>query len=130
MQLQSAYNTLQQADHDYQGHRVRAMAEIAMAMRHLGGGGQMNGMGMNGMGAGINGAGNINGAGAGGARRPQAQSDAALRQAIGYLRNARNQLGSGMNGNSAMGGGQGQTHRAHGPISKAINELEVALSIR
>jgi hypothetical protein len=65
MQLQSAYNTLQQADHDYQGHRVRAMAEIAMAMRHLGGGGQMNGMGMNGMGAGINGAGNINGAGAG-----------------------------------------------------------------
>ena len=35
--LDDAYATLSQADHDYKGHRVKAMKQIELAVRELGG---------------------------------------------------------------------------------------------
>ena len=35
-QLEKAFTTLSQADHDYQGHRARAMGHIKAAIRFLG----------------------------------------------------------------------------------------------
>ena len=34
--LRQAYGLLSQADHDYQGHRIRAMKQIEVAAQHLG----------------------------------------------------------------------------------------------
>ena len=67
-----AYATLAQADHDYKGHRVRAMKQIELAVQELGG--------------------KISGQGRG--REPQATSDAQLRAAQVLLQ----QASSGLSG--------------------------------
>ena len=70
--LDDAYATLAQADHDYKGHRVRAMKQIELAVQELGG--------------------KISGQGRG--REPQATSDAQLRAAQVLLQ----QASSGLSG--------------------------------
>jgi cob(I)alamin adenosyltransferase len=64
--LDAAYATLAQADHDYKGHRVRAMKQIEQAVKELGG--------------------TISGKGKG--HEPQGTSDAQLRAAQELLQQA------------------------------------------
>jgi hypothetical protein len=64
--LDDAYATLSQADHDYKGHRVKAMKQIELAVREFGG--------------------KISGKGRG--HEPQGTSDAQLRAAQGLLQQA------------------------------------------
>jgi hypothetical protein len=64
--LDDAYATLAQADHDYKGHRVKAMKQIELAVQALGG--------------------KISGKGRG--HEPQATSDAQLRAAQALLQQA------------------------------------------
>ena len=64
--LEDAYATLAHADHDYKGHRARAMKQIEMAVNELGGK--------------ISGKGRV--------REPQAASDAQLRAAQALLQQA------------------------------------------
>ena len=70
--LDDAYATLAQADHDYKGHRVKAMKQIELAVQELGG--------------------KISGKGRG--REPQATSDVQLRAAQVLLK----QASSGLSG--------------------------------
>lgn len=70
--LEDAYATLAHANHDYKGHRVRAMEQIRLAAKELGG--------------------TISGKGKG--HEPQATSDAQLKAAIGLLQ----QAGTGLAG--------------------------------
>ncbi len=64
--LREAYGLLAEADHDYKGHRVRAMKQIEAAAKHLG----------------------INPRGEGRRHEPQGASDAQLRSAAALLRQA------------------------------------------
>jgi hypothetical protein len=143
--LRSVHSSLARIDHDYQGHRVRAMHAVSMAIRQLthqsmvyngvGFGGMNNGQGMgmnngqgmrmnNGQGMGMRQA----GLGAGGRRSQltnmtQAQSDARMSQALRTLQGVNMQLNS-----------QGTNTSGHawvgGHIQRAIQELNIALSIR
>ena len=124
--LRSVETRLARIDHDYQGHRIRAMHAIAMAIRQLshrsmiysGVGfapGMNNGRGL-GMGRGVAGAG-------GQARMPQARSDAVMSQSLRTLQGINMQLGS--QGNYTNGHA-----RARGQVLRAAHELSVALSIR
>ncbi len=70
--LDDAYAPLAQADHDYKGHRVKAMQQIKLAVQELGG--------------------KISGKGKG--REPQGTSDAQLRAAQALLQ----QAGGGLSG--------------------------------
>jgi hypothetical protein len=111
----------------YQGHRVRAMHQVTMAIRQLshrsmiyrGSGfapGMNNGlaMGMRGVGGGRRGMGmNMN----------QGQSDAVMSQALRSLQGIGMQLSS--QGINNMGHG-----RASGHVQMAMRELNTALSIR
>jgi hypothetical protein len=125
---------LARIDHDYQGHRVRAMHSVAMAIRQLshrsmiyrgvgfapgmnGGRGIGRGMGME------NGAGRGGLAGGGAGRMTQAQSDMRMSHALRTLQGVGMQLGS--QGGSTMGHARAQGHVMH-----AIRELGIALSIR
>ena len=64
--LDDAYATLVHADHDYKGHRAKAMKQVELAVQELGGK--------------ISGHGKV--------REPQAASDAQLRSAEGLLQQA------------------------------------------
>jgi len=64
--LDDAYATLAQADHDYKGHRVKAMKQIELAVQELG----------------------VKISGKGRGREPQGTSDAQLRAAQGLLHQA------------------------------------------
>ena len=128
--------SLARVNHDYQGHRVRAMHQITMAIRQLShrsmmyrGNGFAHGMN-NGMAMGMRGA----GGGAGGRRgmgmnmnmnrnMNQAQSNAVMSQALRTLQGIGMQLNT--QGINNMGHGQ-----AGGHIQMAIRELNTALSIR
>jgi hypothetical protein len=70
--LDDAYATLSHADHDYNGHRARAMKQVELAVKELGGA--------------ISGHGHV--------REPQAASDAQLRDAQAMLQ----QAASGLSG--------------------------------
>jgi hypothetical protein len=131
--LRSVHASLARIDHDYQGHRVRAMHAISMAIRQLSHGSMRNGgmgvtSGMNngramGMRQGGGGANNNN---AGARRRQpmtQAQSDAIMSQDLRILQGINMQTSS--QGNNNAGHGQ-----ARGHIQRAVHELNVALSIR
>jgi hypothetical protein len=132
--LRSVEMQLARIDHDYQGHRVRAMRSVAMAIRQLshrsmiysGVGfspGMNNGRGMGGgMGMGM-GRGGLGGGGGGAGRMPQAQSDARMSHALRTLQGVNMQLGS--QGGSTMGHA-----RARGHVMHAVRELGIALSIR
>ena len=128
--LRSVNASLSRIDHDYQGHRVRAMRAVSMAIRQLshrsmGYGsvgsrsGMNNGMGM-GRGMRQNGMG---GGGRGGQAMPQAQSDARMSQNLRTLQGVGMQLGN--QGTGMMGHA-----RALGHVHQAVQELNVALSIR
>lgn len=142
--LRSVYQNLARIDHDYQGHRVRAMHQISMAIRQLSHQSMIyNGMGfapgMNmGMGGGMglgNGSGNGNGFGmrgramVGGGQGfrgeplTQQQSDARMAQSLRTLQGIGMQLAN--QGYYTMGHG-----RALGHIHQAAQHLTVALSIR
>ncbi len=154
--LRSVQYQLARIDHDYAGHRARAMQQVSMAIRQLshrsmiysgvgysggmnrgggmgmgqggfGGGGGM-GMGQGGFGGGggmgmgqggFGGRGGLGGAG----RMPQAQSDARMSHALRTLQGINMQLSN--QGGYTMGHG-----RAQGHVSRAIQELGIALSIR
>ena len=131
--LRSVHTSLARIDHDYQGHRVRAMHAISMAIRQLshrsmgysGSGfssgmnnGRRMGMGMRQGGGGMNN-------GGGRRRQPmsQAQSDARMSQSLRTLQGINMQLGS-------QGSYTASHARASGHIQRAIHELNIALSIR
>jgi hypothetical protein len=126
--LRSVHASLARIDRDYQGHRVRAMHAIAMAIQQLSHRSMFSrrmgvlpaaniDMGL-GMGRGRAGA---------GARRAQpmtqAQSDAVLGRDLRTLHGIGTQLGT-------QGYYTGGHNRALGHIRRAIHELNVALSIR
>ena len=128
--LRSVHASLARIDHSYQGHRVRAMQSISMAIRQLshrsmsyGGMGVSSGMN-NGRAMGMRQGGG--GANAGARRRQpmsQAQADARMSQDLRILQGINMQVSS--QGNNASGQG-----RASGHIQRAIHELNVALLIR
>jgi hypothetical protein len=91
-QLDQAYSFLAEADHDYKGHRARAMHHIQNAARALGV--------------------RLTGHGKGG--EAQTTSDSHLKSAQSLLQ-------------SAIGG---LTGRPHNQVSDAINQLNIALSIK
>ena len=134
--LRSVHSSLARIDHDYRGHRARAMQSISLAIRQLSH--RSMGYGSSGFSAGMNngramgmrqgrGAMNAGAMNGGGGRRrqpmSQAQSDARMSQDLRILQGINMQLGS--QGNFSAGHGQ-----ASGHIQHAIHELNVALSIR
>lgn len=106
-QLKLANGRLQSADHDYAGHRVRAMEHIHGAAAQLG---SSLGFGMLGLGTG---AGHMS----------QQQSDERLREALRHLRTVEGSLGTG-------GNRRAHHDRARGLVAQAIREVEMALRIR
>jgi hypothetical protein len=120
--------SLARIDHDYQGHRVRAMHAITMAIQQL----SHRSMVSRRMGvlpaANSNvGIGLVRGRSVAGARRAQpmtqAQSDALLSRDLRTLHGIGMQLGT-------QGYYTAGHNRALGHIRRAIHELKVALSIR
>ncbi len=114
-ELRATNALLAQANHDYQGHRVRAMEHIQHAIRALTGAKQGAGKG-----AAVKKP-KAAGSAGGKVKEPQAKSDAQLRQAYQNLVAIRQQLA-------------GQTHpravKAGGHVQNAISELETALAVR
>ena len=116
--LRSVNASLARIDHDYQGHRVRAMRSISMAIRQLsyrsmnyGGMGASSGMD-NGRAMGMRqGGGGATGALAGVSPMSQAQSDARMSQDLRVLQGINMQVGS--QGNIYLGARPGErTHPA------------------
>lgn len=132
--LRSVHTSLARLDHDYKGHRVRAMHAIGLAIRQLSH--RSMGYGTAGFNAGWNGAPGMGMAFRPGLRRSvlgvaarqgqpmsQAQSDARM------LRNLRILQGTGMQ--LVNLGSPTYSHaRALGYIQQGIRELNAALSIR
>jgi hypothetical protein len=131
--LRSVHIQLARLDHDYQGHRVRAMHQVSMAIRQLShrsmiyrgtgfaagmNNGRAMGMGRGGLGGR---AGGLAGGGAG--RMSQAQSDARMGHALRVLQGVNMQL-------SSQGGFSNGHARARGHVLQAIHEIGVALSVR
>jgi len=100
--LTQAYSTLATADHDYKGHRVKAMHAIRKAARL--------------MGSKIAGAGTSTGLGKG--QEQQTLSDSQLRSVQGMLQKVR----------SSVSGRNQQRVVQH--INEAIQHLSIALSIK
>jgi hypothetical protein len=145
--LRTTQRSLAQVNHDYQGHRVRAMSAIGTAIRQLTNrssstvafNNTMNGLGannVNGLGANnVNGLGANNGNGQrgrngaglgggvnGGQMQPQAQSDARMRRALSTLRGVHTQLTrQGYSANHA---------RARTSVQHAMRELNTGLTVR
>jgi hypothetical protein len=132
--LRSVHRNLARIDHDYQGHRVRAMHAVAMAIRQLshrsmvyrGVGfaqGMNNGLAMGMRRGGNNGrVGNL-AAGRRNQRMPQAQSDARMNQALRTLQGVNMQL-------SSQGSNTSGHARARGHVQHAIRELNMGLAVR
>lgn len=104
--MKNVHRKLQEADHDYQGHRVRAMGHVSQALRHLGSS-DMGGFGSS------SSLGDM----------AQARSDEILRDSILKLRNVEGRLGTHPSGAQHFG-------EARSSLSGAIRELETALTIR
>jgi hypothetical protein len=104
--LRTVHVKLQEADRDYQGHRVRALHHVSEALHHLGSSAPA------GLGSGSS-LGNL----------PQAQSDEILRDSLQKLRNAEGQLGM-------QSSGAPHRSRARSALGQAVRELEFALRIR
>ncbi len=136
--LRSVHSSLARIDHDYQGHRSRAMHAISMAIRQLsnrsmsygntGFASGMNnvqamGMRQGGLGGGMRQGGLGGGGGRGGQPMTQAQSDSRMSQDLRALQGINMQLNN--QGYNTTGHA-----RARGHIQHAIHELNVALSIR
>ena len=93
--LRSAHSTLARIDHDYQGHRVRAMHSIRSAIRQWSHSSSRRSYGYRSSGIRTNRAGTGTGTGRRG-RMSQAQSDSRMRRALGILQ----MVGSHMMNNS------------------------------
>ncbi len=116
--LNSAMATLAKADHDYQGHRVRAMNHIGTAIRHL----EPAAVRRNTPNPASTYKAASNGNGAGKNAKPQAVSDQHLHTALQSL----NGIGTHLTTY-----GTTQNHaRALGSVRNAIQELNTALNIR
>jgi hypothetical protein len=137
--LRATHRSLAQINHDYQGHRVRAMRAVGTAIRQLTNrssstvafNNNLNGLGannLNGLGANnLNGLRARNGAAlgggvAGGQMLPQAQSDARMKRALSTLRGVHTQLTrQGYTANHA---------RARSSVQNAMRELNIGLTVR
>jgi hypothetical protein len=135
--LRSVHATLARIDHDYRGHRVRAMHSISraitslahrsMSSRSYGMNGQANAMLASNNG-GLRTNGNRNQAGLnnnGRGRQPlsQAQSDMRMSQALRTTQGITQQLThQGQNSTNHL--------RAHGHLQYAMHEMNVALNVR
>ena len=104
--LRTVHAKLQEADRDYDGHRVHAMHSLAQALHHLGSS-PPSGMGT------ASSLGNL----------PQARSDGILRDALVKLRNVESQFG---------GTASNAPHhvQARSELTQAIHHLDIALTIR
>ena len=131
--LRSTHSSLARLDHDYQGHRVRAMRSIQRAIRQLshtsmnGRNGYANRGGVNGV-NGVNNRNGVNGLNRGGlAARgnrpiPQAQSDARMRRAGQTLQAVNMQL--------SRNSGTSSHAYARRYVQTAMREIGVALQVR
>jgi hypothetical protein len=118
--LRSAHATLARSDHDYRGHRVRAMHAIRSAIRQLGHSSRGRfGYASRGF---TNRNGVANRARMGKGRLSQAQSDALMRRALGTLQLVHSHMTSQ--------GGTSRHARAAGYVQRAGQEITVGLSIR
>jgi hypothetical protein len=105
--LRMSHAKLREADHDYQGHRVRAMGHIASALEHLGSPAFHAEFGQN------FGLGNL----------PQSKSDEILHNALVHLKTVESELTKGTNHAAHHGS-------ARAKVAEAIGELHIALNIR
>jgi hypothetical protein len=103
--LHAAHHKLHEADHDYGGHRLRALEHVGTALRHLGADAPTGW------------------SGAGGGTMPQFASDNILREARSTLDMIRDRL----RGMPAAAAGHGH---ARGAVDAAIREIDVALTVR
>ncbi len=130
--LRSVHSTLARIDHDYKGHRVRAMHQISRAINllsHRSTSGFNNGLNgtrlttsnNNGLRTNRNSVGNV--ANRNGTRLSQAQSDARMSQALRTTQGISSQLAN-----------QGQNHyshrRAHAYLQQAVREMNIGLTVR
>jgi hypothetical protein len=115
--LKQARALLDGANHDYQGHRAKAEALVAQAIRELTPHHHQPGAGTTKPGRGANPGVNVGNAGKGNANKePQAQSDAQLQQAVQLLNGVVGQIGN--------------HPKASAHIQNAIAELNTALKIK
>jgi hypothetical protein len=105
--LRTVHSKLRQADHDYDGHRMRAMNHVASALEHLGSPAFHGELGQN------FGLGNL----------PQSKSDEILRTALVHLKTVEHDLWTGTNHAEHHGS-------ARAKVAEAIGELHIALNIR
>jgi hypothetical protein len=96
----SAYQLLASADHDYNGHRVQAMASLRKAAKRL----RIS----------------LQGSGSSAGKQPQADSDAKLRKAQEILQQAQGSMGGGSR--------RGAMVRQH--VNEAIGHITTALQTR
>jgi len=123
--LHSTMARLNQADHDYQGHRARAVHELGQAIHTLQPPSRMTGMANPGPARLAGGNGNRAGVGKGqGQRMPQAQSDQHLQAARQTLMTIQTRMSAGGMGASAA------HQRVGGHVQRAVQELNTALAIR
>jgi hypothetical protein len=126
-ELHGTMRLLHQADHDYNGHRARAIQHLTHAVHTIHPNtnmGQMNGTNRgqgNGV-AGLGNGGNRTGGANGQNKMPQAQSDQHLQQALQRLTVIQNQISNV---------GSNQRHaQALNHIQQATQELRTALNVR
>ena len=99
--LHAAHHKLHEADHDYGGHRHRAIEHVGSALHHLGSSPEATGMGR--------------------ANTPQSVSDAIMREARGSLEKVGARLASG----------KAATHgHAREAVNAAVREIDLALTVR
>ena len=123
--LNSSLTTLANAEHDYNGHRVRAMHEVSAAIRH------MQPAGSRAVNPGITPGASarvLAGFGAGGnvprPRMPQATSDAHLRDALRSLSTIQTRM-------NTQGQAGNRNHvQARSSVQRATQELRLALNVR
>jgi hypothetical protein len=131
--LRSAHANLARINHDYAGHRVRAMHNISMAIRQLshrsmmyqgvGYSPRVNNLAMQ------TGSGRRVGAGIGGMRMPQAMSDARMRHSLYLIQGAGQMLAQGGGANVNTGYNSGRA-RAMGYVQMAAQHIHTGLTIR
>jgi hypothetical protein len=131
--LRSVHGTLARIDHDYQGHRARAMHQVSRAISQLshrslayrtaGYSGQSNNNFR--LASNTNGNGNRNGQANGvrGQRMTQAQSDSRMNQAMRTTQGITMQL-------SHQGSNHPNHARAYRHLQQALREMNTALSVR
>jgi hypothetical protein len=103
--LRTVYSKLLEADHEYGGHRAKAMESVDQALRHLGSAAPKG-----------------PGGGPGSGMMARVRSDEIVRDALFKLRNLEGQLGKS--------GGAPQYVKTRASVAEAIRHLEVGLGTR